>query len=79
MLEAAVEKHAQVYQEQRRQIVVLVETEARTLMHDEYRRLHKRVLREALAEEKPLSRRIINIWFYQCQQQRRVDKTRVAV
>ncbi|MBO0783925.1 MAG: hypothetical protein J2P37_34390, partial [Ktedonobacteraceae bacterium] len=53
---------------QKRLVLADIVEEARALEYEGYQRLKRKVLLEALAEDRRLSRRVINIWDYQRKQ-----------
>jgi hypothetical protein len=59
------EEDLEAYQRLKRGIVATVECEARMILRQVYHGLEREVLREVLAANKPLSRRVISIWDYQ--------------
>lgn len=54
----------QVYQQQKQWIVAQVSLEVRSLVSEERRRLQRKVLQEAIEDERPLCRRVISMWAY---------------
>jgi hypothetical protein len=54
----------QVYQRQKQVVAAQIAFEVRSLVNDERRRLQRKVLQEAIEDERPLCRRVISMWAY---------------
>ncbi len=55
------------YEQQKKTVAAQLWAESRGLVLEEYHQLRRKALREALEDDKPVSRRVINIWAYQRQ------------
>lgn len=69
-LEEVREADPETYMEKKQQVAAQIAREARLAVHQVYKQLGRRVLMEALREDKSISRRVINMWDYQRKQVR---------
>ncbi len=59
------------YERQKKTVSAQIWEESRGLVLEEYHQLRRKALREAIEDDKPLSRRVINMWAYQRQEMAR--------
>ncbi len=69
-LEEVREADPESYAEKKREVITAIAREARLAVHQVYRELGRRVLMEALREDRHISRRVISMWEYQRKQVR---------
>lgn len=59
------------YERHKKVVAARISEESRGLVLEEYHQLRRKALREAIEDDKPLSRRVINMWAYQRQEMAR--------
>jgi len=70
-LEELRESDPQAYEQHKKAVAGQIWEESRELVLEEYHQLRRKALREAIEDDKPISRRVINMWAYQRQERTR--------
>ena len=70
-LEDLRETDLRAYEREKKTVAARISQESRGLVLEEYHQLRRKALREAIEDDKPLSRRVINMWAYQRQEMAR--------